>query len=164
VQETNPYMSPISEEPTGSADLDALAGGLPIASQGKRFLNYIIDHILVQVLSGAAGYLFGSLTVRANPQMTSDDVAAMQVGGFIIGLLIAIAYYLVMELACQRTIAKFITGTRVVTVDGGTPTFGQILGRTLSRMVPFEPFSFLFGQPPVGWHDSWSGTRVITTR
>ena len=41
----------------------------------------------------------------------------------------------------------------------GRPTYGQILGRTFSRFVPFEAFSFL--PSPVGWHDRWSGTRVV---
>jgi hypothetical protein len=40
--------------------------------------------------------------------------------------------------------------------------FSQILGRTFSRFVPFEPFSFLGSGH--GWHDRWSDTRVVRTR
>jgi len=38
---------------------------------------------------------------------------------------------------------------------------GKILGRTLSRLIPFEPFSF-FTYPVLGWHDSISKTNVYS--
>jgi hypothetical protein len=34
------------------------------------------------------------------------------------------------------------------------------LGRSAARSIPFEPFSFLGGQP-TGWHDRLSETRVV---
>jgi uncharacterized RDD family membrane protein YckC len=58
---------------------------------------------------------------------------------------------------------KLITGTRVVTESGEVPTARQILIRTVVRFVPFEAFSFL-GSSGTGWHDTWSGTRVVRTR
>src|SRR5262249_16405264 len=67
------------------------------------------------------------------------------------------AYYLAFEGGFGRTPAKYLTRTRVITVAGGRPTFGQILGRTFARLVPFEPFSF-FGRSPDGWHDRSSRT------
>ena len=70
---------------------------------------------------------------------------------------------MVLEFSCQRTLAKFITGTKVVTAKRDRPSIGQILGRTLSRYIPFEAFSCL-DRRPIGWHDSLSGTRVIGTR
>lgn len=63
-----------------------------------------------------------------------------------------------MEYYLGRTLAKYITGTKVISIDGEKPTFMQILGRTFSRIVPFDALSFL-GEN--GWHDSWSDTRVI---
>ena len=59
-----------------------------------------------------------------------------------------------------QSIGKMITGTIVVTEDGQKPSFGQILGRSFARIVPFEPFSFL-GNDASGWHDKWSETKVI---
>jgi hypothetical protein len=44
------------------------------------------------------------------------------------------------------------------------PTLPHLLGRTFSRIIPFEPFSFLDKNHPVGWHDSLSGTRVVSVR
>lgn len=81
------------------------------------------------------------------------------------GLFVFLGYAIVSEALFQRTLGKMITGTCVVRADGTKPTFGQIVGRSFARFIPFEAFSFLGGKGfPVGWHDSLSGTRVITTR
>lgn len=61
-----------------------------------------------------------------------------------------------------RTIGKYITGTRVIRTDGQNPTFEEYLIRNISRLVPFDAFSFLGGGN--GWHDSWSDTRVINIK
>jgi hypothetical protein len=68
--------------------------------------------------------------------------------------------YVLPEAACGRTLGKLCTGTKVVDLRGGKPSFGQVLARTAIRLVPFDAFSFLWGEP-VGWHDSWSKTRVV---
>ena len=73
-------------------------------------------------------------------------------------------YYIVFEAAFGWTFAKLITGTRVIRVDGTKPKVPQILGRTLARFIPFEPFSVLFSDSKLGWHDSLSNTRVVSVR
>jgi uncharacterized RDD family membrane protein YckC len=60
-----------------------------------------------------------------------------------------------------RTVAKYITGTQVISTDGTKPTTRQIIYRSLSRIVPFDALSFL-GEN--GWHDKWSETRVINIK
>jgi uncharacterized RDD family membrane protein YckC len=65
-------------------------------------------------------------------------------------IFLALGYYLGFEAVFSRTPAKWITKTRVIGFRGEKPR---------SRFVPFEPFSFFFG--PRGWHDNWSGTRVV---
>jgi uncharacterized RDD family membrane protein YckC len=62
-----------------------------------------------------------------------------------------------------RTLGKLITRTSVVDAEGRRPTFKQVLGRTFSRIIPFEPFSF-FGKDARGWHDSMSNTFVVVKR
>ena len=80
-----------------------------------------------------------------------------------LGIPIALAYYLVSEATTARTLGKLVTGTKVVNEHGGKPTFGQYLGRTFARFIPFEAFSF-FGTPTRGWHDSLPRTYVIKAR
>ena len=60
-----------------------------------------------------------------------------------------------------RSIGKFITGTKAVNADGSDMRVETILLRSLSRVVPFEPFSAFGGHP---WHDKWTRTHVIDVR
>jgi uncharacterized RDD family membrane protein YckC len=57
----------------------------------------------------------------------------------------ALIYYVAQEALWSRTLGKLITGTKVVNEDGSKLTFGRALGRTLCRLIPFEPLSFLGG-------------------
>jgi uncharacterized RDD family membrane protein YckC len=71
-----------------------------------------------------------------------------------------IGYYVVFEALLGKTIGKMVTKTKVVNMEGGKPSFLQIVVRSLVRFIPFEPFSFL-GADATGWHDTMSDTRVI---
>jgi hypothetical protein len=79
--------------------------------------------------------------------------------GYAILFVSFIGYYFVMEMYCQRTVAKFITRTKVVTDSGDKPTVSDILARTFCRLIPFDQISFLFIRN--GFHDKLSGTRVV---
>ena len=92
--------------------------------------------------------------------MTPEQEAMLNLVGFLLGLIVVLGYYVIMEAAFQKTIGKMLTGTHVVTADGNVPSFGQIVGRSFARMIPFEPLSF-FGKTHTGWHDRLSGPRVI---
>jgi len=76
-----------------------------------------------------------------------------------------LVYYLPQEAFSGRTLGKLITGTKAVNQDGTELSFGQALGRTLCRFIPFEAFSF-FGENgrPKGWHDRIPNTMVISVR
>jgi uncharacterized RDD family membrane protein YckC len=103
--------------------------------------------------------LFAVAVIRAlGPTEGREAVIA------VVALLAFFAYYIVLEAAFGWTIAKLITGTRVVRIDGTKPTFPQALGRTFARFIPFEPFSVLFSDSKLGWHDSLSNTRVVKVR
>ena len=79
-------------------------------------------------------------------------------------LALMVVYYVVLETFFQRTLAKLITGTLVVNEAGLRPSLMQVVGRSLARFIPFEAFTFLGSERPVGVHDKWSGTRVIDLR
>jgi uncharacterized RDD family membrane protein YckC len=68
-------------------------------------------------------------------------------------------YYTTLEAVTGRTVGKLITGTQVVDKDGKLPALGVIFRRSLSRIVPFEAFSFLANAR--GWHDTWTDTWVV---
>ena len=79
------------------------------------------------------------------------------------GWIVVLLYYTTFESLTCRTPGKLITGTKVVDYDGGKPTLGQIIGRTFTRLVPFEAFTFL-GEDGRGLHDRWPKTQVVKTR
>lgn len=125
----NPYASPAtSSEPAPIGAEFSDPQGLPVTTQGKRFLNMIIDNIVTQVISGAAGFLLGiSYAVSQGGRITRSDEATLQMVGFFLGLLIALGYFVVMEGLFQRTVGKFLTGTYVVSADGQRHHSGKSL-------------------------------------
>jgi uncharacterized RDD family membrane protein YckC len=160
----NPYASPAIPADL-AANVVARPREVKIASQGKRFIHMFVDSIVVQLLSTAGGFVIGFAyalaKVGGGGTFTKEDENWLQMIGFMWGLLVAVAYFVVMEAVFQRTVAKLLTGTLVVNADGTRPSLKQIIGRSFARLIPFEAFSFLGGTQPVGWHDSLSGTRVI---
>jgi uncharacterized RDD family membrane protein YckC len=124
-------------------------------SQNKRLANLLLDYcfqyafafcfgIFVVILAGEPGRQF----LKNTPQLG-------------LGIIISLGYYLLFESIWNKTPAKFLTKTKVITKDGEKPSFKTILIRTLCRLIPFEAFSFLGSKNPVGWHDEISKTRVI---
>lgn len=132
-----------------------------LADKGVRFVNFIIDRIALL----GCGFVFGIFLVLIGAESYLD---ALERGGvvadWIFGVIIGTVYYAGIEYLTEgRSLGKLVTKTKVVSVHRSPLTFPQILKRTLSRFVPFEPFSF-FGNDPVGWHDDWSDTRVVKIR
>jgi uncharacterized RDD family membrane protein YckC len=146
VMQENPYAPPVSD--VLNAEAPAAASVEPV-SMGTRFVNLVLDTVGYYITC----FMIGVITaILGSPKL-----------GQVLALVVMPGYYLCFEGLFGRTPGKMLTGTRVVTVDGGTPRFAQILGRTFARYVPFEPFTF-FSEPSVGWHDRWSGTRVVKVR
>ena len=122
------------------------------ASKGKRFANLIIDYIMAIVL---ATILFVLLDV-AGMYFATNGIQSRLLGAFLFAL-----YYMVTEGTLKgKSIGKFVTKTRAVNEDGSTMDMSTVVKRSFSRIVPFEPFSFL-GSEASGWHDKWSNTIVI---
>lgn len=130
------------------------------ASQGKRFTNYIIDFICFLIFSFVFGAFLGIIIGFLSPSSLSifeeDNIFLNYLINFIAGMI----YYTTLEAITGRTVAKFITKTKVVTVNGEKPDFNTILIRSLCRHIPFNPLSFL-GSDASGWHDKLSKTKVI---
>lgn len=117
---------------------------------GIRFVNYLIDRIVVWVLSVVAMFLY----------MKSYQVQIGKLESFFLSFIIIYMYYVLFESLSGRTLGKLITGTITVTEEGHRPTFVNILGRSLCRFIPFDALSFL-GDDGSGWHDSVSKTKVV---
>ncbi len=125
-----------------------------LADSGIRFLNYILDTIGMYAFIFFVIYLLSESFSLGFYLETSDSPLLLLL------YLLMPAYWVIFEHFFQKTPAKFLTKTKVVTINGYKPSFWNIVGRTLCRFIPFEQFSFL-GSTPVGWHDSISKTRVV---
>lgn len=145
----NPYSAPRSDNYAPELDAE-----LQDASTGQRFLTFVLDYVGIMVLAGGLGV--------ASVVFSGDADWVEDIPDFLFGLILMTIYYVGFEATLGRTPGKLLAGTRVVTEQGGTPSVLQVLGRTFARFVPFEAFS-AFGGGQM-WHDSWSSTRVVTTR
>jgi uncharacterized RDD family membrane protein YckC len=149
-----------SYTPEASLDRESfIAENLVEAPWQKRLANNIIDTIIVY------GFIFGlafSVTLLGFNIFgdTDSNSSSFELLSRVYGIILFILYYTFFEYFTGKSIAKFITKTRVINEDGSKPAFGSILGRSLSRIVPFDAFSFLSSNPR-GWHDRWSGTMVV---
>jgi uncharacterized RDD family membrane protein YckC len=142
-----------------AAESQALNVDAHTAGRGKRLANSIIDGIIYYIILIVVFVVLGAFF------MSFMEIADLIQNAGLVYLLtfsVMILYYWGMEVAFGKTVGKMITKTKVVTLDGKQPSSLQILGRTLSRFIPFDAFSFL--GDGVGWHDTISKTRVINTK
>ena len=130
------------------------------ASLGKRFTNYLLDFIFYLILSFIFGTFIGIVFVLFLPDALFIFETDNKVIDYFFGIVFGMVYYTVFEALTGRTIAKYITRTKVVTENGEKPDFMTIFIRSLCRFVPFDPLSFLLSDH-TGWHDRWSKTIVI---
>jgi uncharacterized RDD family membrane protein YckC len=129
-----------------------------VATTGRRFMNYVIDSILYEI----------GMFILINPlvRLIFGDFLYKNIwSSYLFASLILFFYYFIFEAIFQKTPGKFITGTKVVMMDGSKPDIATIAKRTLSRLVPFEVFSMYTGKEienkGTWWHDRWAATRVV---
>ncbi|KAF2326311.1 RDD family protein [Flavobacterium ginsenosidimutans] len=131
------------------------------SSKSKRFLNLIIDTILI--LSIAYGFFEFS---ERSTILTAFYEKLYTAFGTEFSILfyiyiIKFIYYLFYESLFKSTPAKFLTGCYITDENGNQPDFSMILKRTLCRFIPFESFSFLMGK---NLHDDYSDTYVVNKK
>ena len=137
------------------------------ASRGQRFLNFLIDNLLMRYgLNWASGYAIGYMLASFFPEFYLDMVNERSYEFWITVYLVYFLNYIVYYTFCEKvfngyTLGKIITGTRAVRQDGKELSFKDALLRSLARIVPFEAFSAFGGYP---WHDQWTRTMVIKSR
>lgn len=127
----------------------------------QRLGHYLLDYIIIYGVS----MLFQKFVWDyATPpeeilSMTREQLMLFQLKAVGIGLLQNFVFYAGFEGFFGSTPGKMLLGRVVIDEYGERPDFPRILIRTISRWVPFEAFSCL---APLGWHDRWSKTFVVT--
>ena len=158
--ETNPY-SPPQYFPPPPQLAEPGKPNFVLASKGARFANFFVDSVVLSVIHVGMGFAFLGLAEATGRY----DLLAATEGwpDYAIGFGVEVLFYVAFEGLTGITLGKLLTGTVVVNDQGQAPTFGQIVGRSFARLIPFEPFSFL-GAKPEGWHDTLSKTHVVKRR
>jgi uncharacterized RDD family membrane protein YckC len=169
-------MTENNEQTTNDDQQDLLAeesyinNHFDYASQGQRFLNWLIDNALMRWgLSYLTGMGIGAILAIAAPDFLTElayNQGRMTGGIIFLAFLVGYLNYIIYYTFCEKlfkgyTLGKLITGTRAIRQDGKELTFKDALLRSLSRCVPFEVFS---GFNTLTWHDSWTDTMVIKSR
>ncbi|MFT5822184.1 MAG: putative RDD family membrane protein YckC [Crocinitomix sp.] len=126
------------------------------ATKGQRFVHHLIDSIVFMGVCTSILVFYGDSFIGELDYKVGSTITYL-----IIGIIARLMYYPIFETLFGATPGKFLTGSKVVKEDGSKITFDQSWIRTFSRIVPFEPFSFL-GKDK-GWHDAWSKTKVVIT-
>ncbi len=131
-----------------------------VASQGKRFANFILDSVFYYIFSFIIGLLIGIVIVAYFPSSIGIFNEDSEIINYLTGFVVMFIYYSVSETLTGRTLGKLITKTKVVNEIGLCPDFGNILLRTICRFIPFDALSF-FSDDKLGWHDKLSKTKVV---
>ncbi|MFT3902477.1 MAG: RDD family protein [Niabella sp.] len=113
-----------------------------------RALHFIIDTTVWQII-----------VFILTTSLKFDNSIIQSLATSLIWIASFIGYYYIMEAKYQKTFAKFITKTKVVTSNGEKPTNGDILRRTLCRLIPLDCISYFFTKN--GFHDRLSETALI---
>jgi uncharacterized RDD family membrane protein YckC len=158
-----------SQETDISQDLLSLTDQYVDATQGQRFVNWLVDNLLIRfALDYLGGIAISYFLLYAAPDFLASITEEGESGAGLIlfSLLVGYFNYLIYYTFCEKvfkgyTSGKLLTGTKAVRADGSELRFKDALLRSLSRIVPFEVFSGLGARP---WHDSWTNTSVIKTR
>jgi uncharacterized RDD family membrane protein YckC len=132
-----------------------------LASKGERFLNFIIDLLIIYIIAISIVTTINIIGDTTNSYGASNWIKSLSfIENLFFGLIILFFYYAFTEMYFSRTFAKYFTKTIVVRVDGSKPNTKNFMIRTVSRLNPIDPFSFL-GKTERGLHDTLSATYVV---
>lgn len=164
MDEHNPYHSPAAQI-ADTMPQERLT--IEPAGRWRRFFNLLIDYACFTLLAMLVMVPYATWLVVQGGEAALDVLDEPNfLRDYGIGLGAMLLYYIPLEGFFGFTVGKLITGTRVVNEQGGKPRWGQIVGRTFARFIPFEAFSVLFANDGErrGWHDSLPKTYVVRRR
>jgi uncharacterized RDD family membrane protein YckC len=134
----------------------------------QRFLNFLIDGLVMNygislLTSVVIAFFLAAVSRDFYNDLVQREGEGFYLALFLITTLNEILYYSFCEKVFRGyTLGKLITGTRAVRENGAELRWKDAFLRSLSRLVPFEPFSIWFGEGL--WHDTWTKTMVIKSR
>lgn len=159
-----PYKKKWKNNWTETGVSDELAGA------GVRLVAYLIDTVIVAIIAGVLGFIFGS-SIGSSMQIRTyaDLIAAQQTletMGSIIGLVVYFIYYIVFWTNSGQTPGKQVMGIQVIHRDGRLLTTGEaifrLIGYYISGLVLCIGYLWIFfDDKKRGWHDFMAGSLVV---
>ena len=128
-----------------------------------RVVAYIIDAILLNIVSGIVGMVIGF-------NMYTADMNQFDARGSLVSFVIVWLYFALLESSVRgATVGKMAVGLRVVTESGGRLSFMHATGRYLAKFISaiILGIGFImvaFTDRKRGLHDMVAGTLVVKTR
>lgn len=131
------------------------------ATRGQRFINCILDLLIVHTILisiATTAVIIGDITSNSDLSSWAESTTTLE--RLILWAVILFLYYFLTETYFSRTFAKYFTKTIVVTKNGLRPKIYTVFIRTLTRFIPLECLTFLWGDFR-GLHDLFSDTYVV---
>lgn len=125
-----------------------------IVGSGIRFVNFLINFIVWLIIAFIVSFIIGIFVQPAEQRL-------LTLFGYVLIFGTHIAYYAIMEIKFQKTVGKFVTKTKVVTMNGEKPTDGDIIARTFCRLISFDRLSFPFVKN--GIRSTFKANKKITS-
>ena len=119
----------------------------------RRFASFYIDLIMISVITLLYLFFLNKGPFVQNKGFPYWDISKI----WIFQLVIYTLYFLFCEYYFGTTLGKRLLGFRLE----GKRNFMNIFIRTIVRLIPFEPLSFVFSSKDLFWHESWSKCHTI---
>jgi uncharacterized RDD family membrane protein YckC len=126
------------------------------AGAGSRFLAFLVDVIILSVVGGLLGVVFGLGMKTSNPGPSA-----------LLNVAIQVLYFVVYQGQSGQTLGKRALGIRVVTLEGTKPSYGtfflrEIIGKLVSGIILFIGYlMILWDGKKQGLHDKIASTVVV---
>lgn len=131
------------------------------ATRGQRFINCILDLLIVHIILVSIAttiVIIGNIAYNYDLTKWAESIPTVQ--RLLIWAVMVFLYYFITEAYFSRSFAKYFTKTIVVTKKGLRPRVHKVFIRTLTRFIPLECVTFLWGDFR-GLHDLFSDTYVV---
>ena len=110
------------------------------AGVGRRAVAALIDVVLMLGLFAVFAKVIGTWDLEG-----AQKKIALYGSDFVLYVGAVLLYFFATEALIRRTVGKAMLGLRVVGAAGAPASIGQILGRTLMRLIDFLPALYLIG-------------------
>jgi uncharacterized RDD family membrane protein YckC len=136
-----------------------------------RVVAYILDAILLNIVFGIVGMVFGITMIPTNFATMNTEDAMTSMGTLqLVSLIVTWLYFALMESSARgATVGKMAVGLRVVTEQGDRLSFLNATGRFFAKLISaiILCIGFLmvaFTDRKRGLHDMIASTLVVKVR